>query len=115
MVRGRLDGAPAWAAPPLAVLWAVRGDAEAGDGRLGWLVVGDVPTDFLVESAAADPRGAVAAFAARWRAAAAAVAAGASPPPGLDVGPRAGWPSVSRLLTQRADAFARWAADDARW
>jgi hypothetical protein len=113
VVQGRLDGAPAWAAPPLAVLWAVRAGEQ--EGRVGWLVLGDVPADFLAAATVNEPREAVRAFAARWTAAAAAAVAGEAPPAGLDLGPRPGWSAVSRLHRQRADAFARWAADEARW
>src|SRR5207245_11544469 len=62
---GRVADRPAWHLAPYIALWPVLGP-RTGEIQY-WVIVGDLPADFLSADAAAQPRRAIASFAERWQ------------------------------------------------
>jgi hypothetical protein len=105
---------PAWHVAPYVSVWAL--ESSERPGWVGtWVICGDLPSDHVGKAQAADPREAVRAFAARWRAAAPAMARG-EPHPELAIGRTAAErQKLAPLLSSRAELLARWAEDDEIW
>src|SRR5260221_527012 len=61
---GRVADRPAWHLAPYIALWPVLGP-RTGEIHY-WVIVGDLPADFLSADAAAQPRRAIASFAEQW-------------------------------------------------
>lgn len=104
---------PAWCVAPYVSLWRIR----AQEGRRGWLIAGDLPTDVLFDDSRRTARAACAAFARLWREVAADMLAGRQHPSIQigDVEDRDNQRELGDLLQRRAATLARWAEDDALW
>jgi len=109
---GSVADRPAWHLAPYVALWPALGQRT---GQLQyWIIVGDLPADFLPGDAAADPRGAVTAFAARWQQVARGMLEG-QPHPTLQVGEGDQRATLGDLLLRRANLLAEIAREDEHW
>lgn len=113
VVHGGIAPEPDWYEPDVLAIWSVQSGATP-ERRGWWAVTGDVPTDFLSASDAADARTALAQIAARWQAAAVRMAEGCEPD-GFSIGTPEDWPVLAPMLKSRADTLAEWAADPELW
>jgi hypothetical protein len=110
---GALGEHSAWFVDPYISLWAV--ESVAKPGAVGWWVVaGDLPTDYMSSAEGRHPREALAAFAARWREAAACMKRG-EPHPEISIGSPENAAELAPLLDTRAQTMAEYARDDANW
>lgn len=111
---------PEWFAAPYVGLWAVEDPADPG--FVGhWILAGDttgvqpqpVAFDYLSAEDGAEPREALAAFAKKWAALAAAAAKGkawtGSPVLSGDL------PQQATQLARQAELLKLWASDDDMW
>jgi hypothetical protein len=101
---------------PFRILLAQAWGAQRPHERF-WVVAGDVPTDHLDGSMAADPRAALRHFALRWQAQAARLKSGDK-----DLAPgearskdRMNWTELGESLALRAEFVYSLAEDDRNW
>jgi hypothetical protein len=109
---GSVADRPGWHLAPYVAVWPALGKRT---GHLQyWVIVGDLPADFLPGDAAPDPRGAVAAFAARWQQLAQGMLEG-RPHQTLEVGGAEQQAELGDLLLRRANLLAEFAREDEHW
>ncbi len=109
---GTVPDRPAWYLAPYVALWSVLGPKSGGIQY--WVIVGDLPADFLPADALAQPRQAMAAFAERWRGVAGAMLEGRKHPR-IEIGRPEDSAELGDLLLRRADLLAEFARDDQYW
>ena len=109
---GAVADRPAWHLAPYVALWPVLGP-KSGEIQY-WVVVGDLPADFLPANAAKQPRQAMAAFAERWRGVAGAMLEGRKHPR-IEIGRPEDSAELGDLLLRRANLLADFARDDEYW
>jgi hypothetical protein len=111
---------PEWYTAPYVGLWAVEDPADPGFVGF-WVLAGDstgvqpqpVPFDHLPATELSEPRDAMAAFAKKWSALAAAANKGTAWQGGpLLTGDVA---TQAKQLSRQAQLLALWAADDELW
>src|SRR4249919_488356 len=113
VTHGQIGEWPAWHLVPHVSIWAI--ESKANPGWVGWWAIcGDLPTDYVSASSIKHPRDAVLAFAHRWRATAALMAAGQSSPE-FSVGSPAEWPTLGPMLASRAELLQDMASDVGLW
>jgi len=109
---GSIADRPGWHLAPYYALWPALGKRT---GQLQyWVIVGDVPADFLPGDASPDPRSAVAAFAARWQQLAQGMLEGRAHQT-LEVGRAEDQAELGDLLLRRANLLAEFAREDEHW
>lgn len=64
ILHGGLLDEPSWFVAPYVCLWKAKG-MEGGNGY--WIISGGLPTDYIEESEARNPRFAMESFALRWQ------------------------------------------------
>ncbi len=109
---GRVADRPAWHLAPYVALWPVLGP-RTGEIQY-WVIVGDLPADFLSSDAAAQPRRAIASFAERWQGVARGMLEGRKHPR-IEVGQPESSAELGDLLLRRANLLAEFARDDQYW
>ena len=114
VAHGRIGDWPGWHVAPHVAVWAI--ESATSPGHIGcWVISGDLPTDYVGREHVPDPRAAVRAFAARWRALAPSLARGEAGPE-IRIGDS---PEERRelapLLSSRASLLADWAERDELW
>ena len=102
-----------WFLVPYVSLWA----GGIPDSARLWIISGDLPTDYERMADSSTAREAMAAFAARWGAAALLMSEGKTPPEfhignTKNVGEQK---MLADLLCRRASLFTEWVADDSFW
>jgi len=111
--HGRVREWPAWHIAPYVSIWAI--ESATGAESVGWWVIcGDLPTDYLSASQAADPREALRAFAARWSEVAAYMLRGEAHPT-IEIGSPRTWPELAPKLKKRAELLTSSADDETSW
>ena len=109
---GSIADRPAWHLAPYVALWPVLGRRTSE--MQYWVIVGDLPADFLAADAAPEPRRAMASFAERWRGLAHGMLEGKEHPT-LEIGRPETRAELGDLLRRRADLLADFARDDQYW
>jgi len=109
---GRVADRPAWHLAPYIALWPVLGP-RTGEIQY-WVIVGDLPADFLSADAAAQPRRAIASFAERWQGVARGMLEGRKHPT-IEIGQLESSAELGDLLWRRANLLAEFARDDQYW
>ena len=109
---GRVADHPAWHLAPYVSLWQVLGD-RSGLPQY-WVIVGDLPADFLPADAVTSARAAVAAFAQRWLHLGSLMLEG-KPHPTLEIGSPDQNRNLGDLLLRRARLLADFAREDQHW
>ena len=101
---------PDWFVAPYVSIWHVE-----SPGLVGWWVIsGDLPTDYLNGRDAADARGAMRAFAARWREVSSYMLRDEDHPT-VRIGHLGNRRELGDLLSRRARIIDGWAHDDEMW
>jgi len=104
---------PDWFVAPYVSIWTVESGTRPG--AIGWWAIcGDLPTDYLSGEDAADARGAMAAFAHRWREVSAYMLRGERHPT-VTIGPAGRERELGDLLSRRAGILEDWTNDDEMW
>lgn len=111
--HGRVGEWPAWHVAPYVSVWAIE-HATRLDALGGWVVCGDLPTDFIGADGLGQPRAAVYAIAQRWRTTADRMAAG-TPCPAYGAGTPDQAKALAPLLASRAGLLLRWTEDATLW
>jgi hypothetical protein len=105
-----LESSPAWFVAPYVALWRFSADRSAE----GWVISGDLPTDFIIDPEVKTPQQAAGAFGCRWREVAGYMAGGVQHPT-IQIGSPEDWPALGELLRGRAEALLEWADDESVW
>lgn len=113
VAHGQVGDWPAWHLAPYVSIWAIESLAKPG-WVSWWVICGDLPTDYLSADTTKHPRDALLGFVSRWREAAELMACGESLP-GFSVGPPEEWPSLSQMLSSRAELLQSMVADTRLW
>jgi Domain of unknown function (DUF4826) len=104
---------PAWFLAPYVSVWIV--ESMRVPGAIGWWAIsGDLPTDYLNGNDAKDARGALAAFATRWREASDYMLRGEDCP-SVRIGNASNRRELGDLLLRRAEIIEDWTRDDEMW
>lgn len=111
--RGELPEEPEWCLAPYIALWAVK-SAHDPNAIGGWIISGDLPTDYLSSAIAADARSAMRAFGAIWLDVADHMLRG-QPHPDVRLGTPDRWPMLGELLQRRAKLLWELTHDDSLW
>ena len=112
VTSGPIAEEPAWHLAPYVALWRVLGE-RSGEPQY-WVIVGDLPADFLPADAIPSAREAVAAFANRWSHLGGLMRDGKSHST-LDVGSPEQRRELGDLLVRRARLLAEFAREDEHW
>ena len=102
-----------WCIAPIVALWR----ADCGDETQMWIICGDLPTDFVRDSAIVDGRQAMKALCRRWLEVAGYLLQGAQHPK-IQMGSGLGaaeMKELGNLLQRRAMMLQEWTVNDAKW
>jgi hypothetical protein len=111
--HGRIGEGPAWEVIPYVSIWAIESSTRP-DVLAGWVVYGDLPTDYMSADKIRHPRLALKAFADRWVEVAALMARGEKHPT-IKYGPDEMQRELAPMLASRAQTLAEWSGDDSLW
>lgn len=111
--HGGVAELPDWFLAPYVSIWRVVSPSHP-PATGWWAISGDLPTDYRSSSEAKDARGAMGAFAERWRSLAEAMARD-EPGSETSIGQREDWPELQPLLASRAQILSDWSQADALW
>ena len=113
VAHGRIGEWPAWHVAPYVSIWAI--ESAARPEWVGWWVIcGDLPTDYVSADTIKHPRDAMRAISKRWLEVSGYMSRGEKHPT-VNIGSQDTWPTLSPLLSSRAETLARWVNDDSAW
>jgi len=111
--HGRVGEQPAWHIAPSVSVWAIESKKSPGWVG-GWVICGNLPTDYVSAETIKHPRDAVRAIAQEWREQA-RLMANADGHPDTRIGRVEDRASLAPLLATRASTLLDLADDDSLW
>lgn len=113
IVHGRIDEEPPFLVAPYVSLWGVCSSSNPGV-LAWWVIIGDLPTDYVSADSVKDPRAALCCIGERWLEASACLQRGELHPR-MSFGEPETWTELAPMLESRARTILEWAADDEVW
>lgn len=110
---GRIDPEPSFFVAPYVSLWGVCSSSNPGV-LAWWVIIGDLPTDYISAETIKDPQAALLAIGQRWLEAAGCMEQGKTPL-NMQIGTPESWSELAPMLESRAQTIIDWARDGEVW